>query len=103
MGREHTRAVAGMTPGFLDVLHDPTNDAALAVGNAIDIDLDGIFEKLVDQNCLRPGLMRRLESARCKELELEPRVRDHHGSTAKHVAGSHADWQPHALGHGHGV
>src|ERR1051325_1748898 len=38
-----------MDAGFFDVLHDRADDGCLAVGNTIDIDLDRVFEKAIDQ------------------------------------------------------
>ena len=39
-----------MNAGFLDVFHDRADDRDLAVGNAIDIYLDRVFEKAIDQD-----------------------------------------------------
>ena len=38
-----------MDAGFLNVLHDAGDDGVLAVGETVDVDLDGIGEIAVDQ------------------------------------------------------
>ena len=38
-----------MDAGLLDVLHDAGDEGVLAVGQAIDIDLDGVGQIAVDQ------------------------------------------------------
>ena len=39
-----------MDAGFFDVLHDAADDDVLAVGERVDIDLDGVFEEVVDEH-----------------------------------------------------
>ena len=39
-----------MNPGFLDVLHDRADDRDFTVGNAIDVHLDRVLEKAIDQD-----------------------------------------------------
>jgi hypothetical protein len=36
--------------GFLDVLHDRADHGGFAIGDAIDIDFDRVFEKPIDQH-----------------------------------------------------
>ena len=50
VGGRDTGAVSGVNSGLLDVFHDAGDDTGLAVRDGIDIDLDGIFQKLVDQD-----------------------------------------------------
>ena len=50
--RDDARRVAGVNAGLLDVLHDAADDGSRAVAEAIDIDLDGGLEELVDQDRL---------------------------------------------------
>ena len=57
MRRQRAGRVAGMDAGLLDVLHDAGDEDVLAVGQAIDVDLDGVGEIAVDQQraaCPRP-------------------------------------------------
>ena len=48
--RNHARTVATVNTRFLDVLHNRSDHRGFAVGDAIDIDLDRVFEKAVNQN-----------------------------------------------------
>ena len=47
--RDHAGRVAGVDPGLLDVLHDPGDEAVLAVGEGVDVDLDRVLEEAVEQ------------------------------------------------------
>ena len=38
-----------MDAGFLDMLHDAGDEGVLAVGEAVDVDLDGVGQIAVDQ------------------------------------------------------
>src|SRR5215469_3527669 len=49
-GRDHAGAVTAMNARFFDVLHDCSDNGRLAVGDAIDIDLNGILEKAIDEH-----------------------------------------------------
>ena len=42
-GSEQAR-VAGMDAGLLDMLHDPADEDVLAVGDGVDVDLDGVAQ-----------------------------------------------------------
>ncbi len=44
-----------MDAGLLDVLHDAGNEGVLAVGEAVDVDLDRIGEIAVDQQRALPS------------------------------------------------
>jgi hypothetical protein len=48
-GRDDAGAVARVDAGLFDVLHDGTDDGGLAIADAIDIDLGGVFEEAVDE------------------------------------------------------
>ena len=80
-----------MNAGLLDVLHDAGDVAVFAVGQAIDIDLDGVGEVAVDEQ--RP-LFGNREFRRAVEIGGKPRdiagqmigiVHDLHGAAAQHV------------------
>ena len=49
-GRDHAGRVARVNAGQLDVLHDRRHERVFAVGNRVGLDLDGVFEELVDQD-----------------------------------------------------
>src|SRR5262245_21879297 len=49
VGRQRAGAVAGMDAGLLDMLHDADDHRVLAVGEAVDVDFDGVGEITVDQ------------------------------------------------------
>ena len=44
MGRQRAGGIAGMDAGLLDMLHDAGDEDRLAVGDGIDIDLDGVLQ-----------------------------------------------------------
>ena len=48
--RQHARRVARVNAGLLDVLHDAADDGLLAVAHAVDVDLDGVLQELVDED-----------------------------------------------------
>ena len=39
-----------MDSRILDVLHDPANDTTGAIGDGVDVGLEGVFQKAVYQN-----------------------------------------------------
>ena len=45
VGRDGAGRVARVDAGLLDVLHDAGHDHLLAVGDGVDVDLDGVFEE----------------------------------------------------------
>ena len=47
--RDHAGRVARMNAGLLDVLHDRTDQDIAAIGDGIDVDLDRVLNKAVDQ------------------------------------------------------
>ena len=48
-GGSEQALVARMDAGFLDVLHDAGDEDVLAVGEAVDIDFDGVGQIAVEQ------------------------------------------------------
>ena len=50
VGRDDAGAVPGVHAGALHMLHDGADDRGLAVGDAIDVDFDGILEESVDEH-----------------------------------------------------
>ncbi len=58
--RQHAGAVAGMDASFFDVLHNPGNDHAFAVGDSVYIHLKGVFDELVNQHRIPWRNQRRL-------------------------------------------
>src|SRR5262249_13267312 len=64
-----------------DVLHDAGDDDALSIADSIDIDLDGVFQKSVDEHRLALGDHKRLGD---KFFELSLIVTDFHGPAAEH-------------------
>ena len=93
MRRQRAGAVARMNAGLLDVLHDAGDEGVGAVGDAVDVDLDGIGQIAVDQQRALVGddeLGRAVE--RGGELgdvavDLGAVVDDLHGASAEHVGG----------------
>ncbi len=84
-GKRHGR-IAGVDAGFLDVLQQPSDDHVLAVRNAVDVDLDCVFQELVDEDGLGPGVGGRLEGDSHVSRQLFLRVDDFHRATAQDVA-----------------
>jgi hypothetical protein len=81
--RHDARAVAGVDAGLLDVLHDAADDdGAGRVGDAVDVELDGVLEELVDQH---GPLGRRLHGRRHVAVERGHVVDDRHAPAAEHV------------------
>ncbi len=72
--RQHARRVAGVDAGLLDVLHHAADDGALAVGDAVDVDLDRVLEELVDEDGLRPGVARGLDARGRRSARAPSRV-----------------------------
>ena len=49
-GRQHAGAVSRMNPGLFDMFHDPADHRQAAVADGINVQLDGILEKLIDED-----------------------------------------------------
>ena len=70
-------------PGLLDVLHDAADDdGAGGVGDGIDVELERVFEELVDQHRM---LGRRIDGVRHVAIERRHVVDDRHAAAAEHV------------------
>ena len=91
MRRQGAGRIAGMDAGLLDMLHDAGDEGVAAVGDAVDVDLDGVGQIAVDQE--RP-LVRHCEFRRPVEgggetrhvaIELGAVVDDLHGPPAQHI------------------
>ena len=89
--RQHARRVAGVDPSLLDVLHHAADDDALAIGHAVDVDLDRVLQELVDQDVWVPASRAASTARWTYAVELVARVRDHHRAPAEHVARPHED------------
>src|SRR5207245_1941117 len=87
-GRERAGGVARVHPGLLDVLHDPTDDHPLAVGDRIDVDLDRVLEELVDEYRVLRRHAHRLGHVLAKVLIV---VDDAHRASTEHVRGANED------------
>ena len=73
------------TPGLLDVLHHSGEHAVGAVGERVDVDLDGVLEEAVEeQRVLAVGLRVAAQVGR----EVVGRVADLHRPAAEHVGGA---------------
>src|SRR5262249_38867640 len=68
----------------LDVLHDPADEGALAVADAVDVDLDGRLQELVDQHGLAGGDLHGVPDVAGQPGLV---VDDLHASAAQDVAG----------------
>ena len=71
-----------MDPGFLDMLHDPGDIDLGAVGDGVDIDLDGILQIAVDQDWARAG---DIDGAADISAETRRVVDDLHRPAAQHI------------------
>ncbi len=73
-------------PACFDVFHDAADHACLAVGDAIDIDFDGILQETIHQDGpFRAGL----HSVTDVTAQIILLVHDLHGAAAKNEGGAH--------------
>ena len=56
--RQHGGRVAGVDAGLLDVLQDAADHRAVAVGDQVEIELDGVLEEAVEQHRVPLGDLR---------------------------------------------
>src|SRR5262249_29142495 len=49
-GRQHAGGVAGVDAGFLNVLHDAGDDNIFAIAEGVNVNLDSVFEEVVNEN-----------------------------------------------------
>jgi hypothetical protein len=73
-------------PGLLDVLHDPADQVGVAIADGVDIDLDRVFEELVDQHRLAVADLHGLVHV-VRQLRLV--VDDLHRAPTEHVRRPH--------------
>ena len=79
--RQHAGRVAGMNPGFLDVLHDGGDVDVRAVAERVDVDLDRVLDEPVEQDGAGHGRHRGTKGVVV--------VTDPHRPPAEHVGGPH--------------
>jgi hypothetical protein len=100
IGRQGAGAVAGMDAGFLDMLQHAGDVDVVAVGNAVDIDLDRVIEIAVDQHRVFAGDTHGLAHV---AVELGAVMHDFHGAAAEHVGGADHHRVADAVGDGFGL
>ena len=83
--RDRAGRVARMHARLLDVFHHARHDHVLAVGNCIDVDFGGVFQKTIDQHRLTLGHDERFGNV---PFELRLVVANLHRSPAQHETGS---------------
>ena len=75
-----------MDSRLLDMFHDPPDQGYLAVRDAVHIDFNCVFEKLVDKD----RMVRRRDPGHARKLlERRPVVCDLHGPPSQNVRGTH--------------
>ncbi len=80
--RQCAGRIPGMDSGLLDVLHDAADDDVSAVGQGVDVDLDGVLEELVHQNRV---LRRSVDGKLHVVSQLFRVVDDLHGAPTKDI------------------
>jgi len=84
----HHGGVAGVDAGELDVLEHAADDAGLAIADAVHVELDGVFEELVDEH----GFVRHyVERLAHDGLEFVLAVDDEHAAAAEHEGRAEED------------
>ena len=83
-----------MDAGLLDVLHDAGNHDIFTVRKRVDVDLDRVFEEVIDQHGTVLGILDRLLHVTNDRILV---VGDHHGAATEHVRGPHQHGIPDAL------
>ena len=83
--RQRTRGVAAVHTGLLNMLHDATDKHLLAVANSVDIALDGVVQKAVQQH---RGFVADFDRFAHVTLEVALLVHNFHGSPAQHITGT---------------
>ena len=94
--RHDAGAVARVDAGLLDVLHDAADDdRARRIGHRIDVELEGVLEKAIDQH--RP-VVRDIDRAGHVAIERSRVEDDGHAASAQHVRRPYDDRIPDPLG-----
>ena len=75
-----------MNSGFLDMLHDARHDDSLTVRQGVDIDLDRVLKKAVDQHRAGAGHLDRLGQI---ALQVGAVMDDFHRPPTKHIGRAH--------------
>ena len=95
-----------MDARLLDVLHDAGDEGVGAVGEAVDVDLDGVGQIAVDQQRALVGddelgrAVERRRKLRDVAVDLGAVVHDLHGAAAEHVGRADHDGIADLLGDG---
>ncbi len=84
-----------MDAGLFDVLHDAGDDDVCAVAERVDVDLGGVFKKVVDED---GAVLRILDGGGHVLADFCVVVGDDHGAAAEDVAGAHEDGVADAVG-----
>ena len=100
IGRQHAGAVSGVNPGLLDMLHDAPDHHPPPVGHGVHVHLEGILQKLVDQN---GTVLRHAHGFRDVSLQGMVIVHDHHGPSTENIGGPNQDGVADAFGDGGGL
>ena len=77
-----------MDSGFFDMLHDPSDHYFFPVGDGVNVDLDRILQKLVDQNRVFMGCFDREFHIL---FQLVFVIHDFHGPSPEHIRGTDND------------
>ena len=77
-----------MYPGLLDMFHDAGDDAGFSVRNGIDIDLDRVLQKFVDEDRMAGRSFDGRWTKSCTGLVI---IRDLHGSSPQDIGGPDDD------------
>ena len=75
-----------MNARLLDVLHDPADHHARAVGNGVDVNLHGLIEETIEQDRRVVG---HLHSVMHVALEFVVAVDNLHGATPEDIGRTH--------------
>ena len=84
--RQRARRIAGVDPGFLDVLHDAADVDLGAVAQRVDVDLDRVLEEAVDEHRMLRGELGGAGDVVLQRLFV---VDDLHTATAEHIRRPH--------------
>ena len=88
IGRQNAGAVAAVDSGLLDMLHDSGDNHLVAVADGIDIVLEGVLEKLVDQHRMLRGSLHRRRHVVVERFLV---VDDRHRPAAEDIGGTDED------------
>src|SRR2546422_2253566 len=89
-----------MDAGLFDVLHDAADDYPLSVGEGVHVDLDGVFQVVVDQDWMLHRGLDRLGDVGVEALLV---VDNLHGPAAQHIGRADHPGVGDRSRHGHGL